>query len=184
MMENIGSPILTQTAATAAKPENDGISWWFKFMAKGVGVVGGVVAMVAGIMTCISLTPACMFGGILQVCLGFTTVVFEGPCCCPFLDFISQIGKFSDNRPHWQKAVFYTIISLIPIVMCFSLSTVFGCSLVFVSGVLYGMMALGKKADRSEMMEKARQDVEMTGTLLEHAEKNPELVNSIQNLPR
>ncbi|XP_014779321.1 calcium channel flower homolog [Octopus bimaculoides] len=144
MMENIGSPILTQT--TTAKPQNnDGISWWFKFMAKGVGVFGGLVAMASGVVTCVTLTAACLAAGIAQLCVGFVTVVFEGPCCCPFLDFITQIGKFSDNRPHWQKAMFYTLSSLIPIVMCFSLSTVFGCCLVFATGVLYGIMALGKK---------------------------------------
>lgn len=45
--------------------------------------------------------PVCFRG------CGFTAVVLEAPCCCPFLDFIDKIGSFSESRPYWQKAALY-----------------------------------------------------------------------------
>lgn len=36
-------------------------------------------------------------------------------------------------------------IAIPPIIMCFSLGSVFGSGLIFATGVIYGMMALGKK---------------------------------------
>lgn len=173
---SIISPLTTHTETANPQNNNDGISWWFKLITKGFGVLGGCGAMVAGVFTCLSFSTTCLVGGILQICVGFMAVIFEGPCCCPFLDFINEIGKFSDARPHWQKAVFYTLTSVVPILMCFSLSTVFGCGLVFVCGVLYGIMTVGKKADREEMRQKARgEDVEMKDTLIGNMESNIEL---------
>jgi hypothetical protein len=87
--------------------------------------------------------------------LGFLLVTLEAPCCCIFLDFIERISHFSETRPYWQKALLYGLISPIPIFMCIEVSTFFGAGLIFITGVMYGMMALGKKADRSEMMARA-----------------------------
>ena len=36
-------------------------------------------------------------------------------------------------------------IAIPPVVLCIGLGSLFGCGLVFVTGMLYGMMALGKK---------------------------------------
>jgi hypothetical protein len=36
--------------------------------------------------------------------------------------------------------------------MCFGLSMLFGCGLIFASGVVYGLMGIGKKGDRQQMM--------------------------------
>lgn len=41
--------------------------------------------------------------------IGFVVTVFEAPCCCQFIDFADKVGKFSENRPYWQKAVTYCV---------------------------------------------------------------------------
>lgn len=154
---------------------DDQVSWWFKLLTRGVGTVGGVVAMILGVVRCLTFTPSCLVGGILEVLMGFVAVVLEAPCCCPFLDFIDKIGKFSETRPYWQKGLLYVLIAIFPVIFCFSTTTVLGSALVFGTGVLYGMMALGKKASREEMLVKARtpqDDVEMKAGLIGHEEVN------------
>lgn len=158
----------------STKPD-DQVSWWFKLLTRGVGTVGGIVAMILGVIRCLTFTPSCLVAGILEILIGFIAVVLEAPCCCPFLDFIDKIGKFSENRPYWQKGALYTVIAIFPIILCASTTTILGSALVFGTGVLYGMMALGKKASREEMMQKVRtqqDDVEMNAGLIGHEEVN------------
>ncbi|CAG2192142.1 unnamed protein product [Mytilus edulis] len=152
--------------------QGDQVAWWFKILARAVGTIGGLVAMATGVVVCISFSAICILAGVLQIFIGFVAVIFEAPCCCQFLDFTDKIGKFSENRPYWQKAVTYCILGLIPIITCFSTSTVFGSGLVFAAGVVYGLMAIGKKADRDTMLSKAKgDDVELGATLLENEQK-------------
>ncbi|CAH1787232.1 unnamed protein product [Owenia fusiformis] len=124
-------------------------------MTKAVAIVSSIIAMALGLFVCITFKAICIVAGILQICSAFIVIVFEAPCCCQCLDFINQIGNFSDNRPHWQKAIGYGIIALLPMFFCFEMSTVFGSGLLFVTATLYGIMALGKKADRETMMKRA-----------------------------
>lgn len=152
--------------------QQEPVAWWLKFLARGVGTVGGIVAMATGVVTCVSLHAICILAGVLQIFIGFVVTVFEAPCCCQFIDFADRIGKFSEKRPYWQKAVTYCILGLIPIISCFGLSTVFGSGLVFAAGAVYGLMAIGKKADRETMMAKAKgDDVELGTTLLDNEQK-------------
>ncbi|KAL4218670.1 Calcium channel flower [Mactra antiquata] len=165
-----------QSQGDQAGKQEDQVSWWFKLLTRGVGTVGGLVAMILGIVRCLTFTPLCLVGGILELFIGFTAVILEAPCCCPFLDFIDRIGKFSESRPYWQKGALYTSIAIVPVLLCFSTTTVLGSALIFGTGVLYGMMALGKKASREEMMAKAtrasQDDVEMKAGLIGHEEVN------------
>lgn len=134
--------------------------------------------MITGIVTCISLQAMCILAGVLQMLVGFITVLFEAPCCCQFIEFAEKIGHFSERRPAWQKACLYCGLSLGPVFMCFGMATVFGSLLVFVCGVLYGMMFLGKKGERDAMKAQARgNDVEMKATLMD----NEDMVN--QHVP-
>jgi len=119
------------------------------------GTVSGILSLALGLFACITLHAACLAAGLIQMLLGFLILTLEAPCCCLFLDFIERISHFSETRPYWQKALLYCLVSPIPIVMCIEVSTFFGAGLIFVTGILYGMMALGKKADRSEMMARA-----------------------------
>ncbi|KAK3605238.1 hypothetical protein CHS0354_037638 [Potamilus streckersoni] len=159
--------------STQNNPDSgDQVTWWFKLLTRSVGVIGGIVAMITGVLRCITFTPLCLVAGLIEVLAGFTVVVFEAPCCCPFLDFIDKIGKFSEERPHWQKAVIYAVMAVFPVALCFSMTTIFGSALVFATGALYGMMALGKKADREVMLKRARsEDVELNATLITNEER-------------
>jgi len=119
------------------------------------GTVAGFVSLALGLFACITFSAKCLAAGLIQMFLGFLLLTLEAPCCCLFLDFIERISHFSETRPYWQKALLYGLVSPIPIFLCLEVSTFFGAGFIFVTGIMYGMMTLGKKADRSEMMARA-----------------------------
>jgi len=144
-----------QNSQRQQQPQDDGVSRWCKMATRAAGTVAGILSLALGLFACITFHASCLAAGLIQMLLGFLLVTFEAPCCCMFLDFIERISNFSETRPYWQKALLYGLISPIPIILCLEVSTFFGAGLIFITGVMYGMMALGKKADRSEIMARA-----------------------------
>lgn len=143
------------SAQDAMKQQHDpnaGFPWWVRFLAKALGIVGGFVAIFFAILGLLTITPSCMIAVLLQLVAGFLTIALEAPFCCAFVDFIERIAQFSESRAYWQKAVLYCFMGIIPIMICVELNTVLGAGMIFGSGVAYGFMALGKKADRETMM--------------------------------
>ena len=63
--------------------------------------------------------------------------------CCPFH---ITLNNFSSVRITINYFFLSSSLSIPGIVMCQSVSIFFGSGLIFVTGVLYGMMALGKKS--------------------------------------
>lgn len=126
--------------------------WWLKYAAKGLGTIAGVLAMGLGAFNCITVTPKCLVAGILQMIAGFLVTVFEAPYLCMFLDFVQKISGYLDNKPLYMKGGFFVLLAIPPVLLCGgNASVIIGSGLIFVSGVLYGLMGLGKKASREEM---------------------------------
>lgn len=73
-----------------------------------------------------------------------------------FIDFVQRYSVWVDARPHWQKAVLYIGLSIPSFIMCISVSVILGSGLIFLCGLLYGMMALGKKGSREDMIAAAQ----------------------------
>ncbi|KAI6204533.1 Calcium channel flower [Aphelenchoides besseyi] len=110
--------------------------WWVRFLAKGLGIIGGFLCFFFGILGLLSISASCIIAVLLQMAAGFLTIALEAPFCCSFIDFIERIAA----------------MGALPIMFCFELNTLLGAGTVFASGVVYGFMALGKKADRNTMM--------------------------------
>ncbi|VDP34662.1 unnamed protein product [Soboliphyme baturini] len=164
---------------SAQKPSDESPGWWLKFLARTVGTFGGLMAVALGLFACISFHALCLVAGLTQmymfgrgwfrvlesIChfrvIGLFVVAMEAPCFCPCLDFIDRIGSFSEAQPHWRKTLIYGMygegfaVSIIPVLLCLELSTFFGCVLIFITAMLYGIMALGKKAGLPTMMARA-----------------------------
>lgn len=152
-MGQFSSLLFPQSAQQQQQP--DDVPWLLRYSARAVGCVGGGIAVGLGIFNCVTLSPMCIVAGIFQVLASFIVIVIEAPCCCFFIEYVQQLSTWADSKPYWQKAAFYLVLSLPAIVLCFGLSTLFGSGLIFATAVLYGMMALGKKAPREEMMLRA-----------------------------
>ncbi|XP_055625600.1 calcium channel flower isoform X1 [Toxorhynchites rutilus septentrionalis] len=132
----------------------DDVPWHLKYGGRAVGIVGGFFAVLFGLYNCLGIllgSISCLVGGILEILAGFVVLAIEAPCCFMFVDFVQQVAEKADERPYWYRAAFYCVIAIPPVILCFGLGSLFGCGLIFCTGMIYGMMALGKKASFAEM---------------------------------
>ncbi|KAJ8726035.1 hypothetical protein PYW07_000733 [Mythimna separata] len=135
--------------------QKDDVPWWMRYAGRGLGTVGGFIAIVLGLFNCISivvLNVTCLIAGIWQMLAGFILIVCEAPCCCFFIDYVQTLSDKVETRPYWNKAALYIGLAVPPFFMCFlSLSTWFGSGLIFATGIVYLAMALGKKGSIDDM---------------------------------
>ncbi|XP_045459236.1 calcium channel flower [Melitaea cinxia] len=112
-------------------------------------------AIILGLINCtgiILMNVSCLIAGVWQMLAGFIVIVCEAPCCCFFIDYVQTLSDRIETRPYWNKAALYIGLALPPFFLCFlSMSTWFGSGLIFATGIIYGMMALGKKGSRDDM---------------------------------
>merc|ERR1719489_534897 len=80
-------------------------------------------------------------------------------CCCLklqsvalLLNQLKKCGNWIEKRKYWQKGTIYVILAVIPIIPYRNMTIILGCAPVFATGTFYGLMSLGKKANRSEMV--------------------------------
>ncbi|XP_076316157.1 calcium channel flower-like [Tachypleus tridentatus] len=144
-----------QEQNTVKKDTLDDAPWWLKYFTRFLGSVSSLVAIGTGAWACVTITPRCLMAGILQMLLGVTVALIEAPCFCAFLDFAQIPHNYFEKKPYWHKALLYVILSSLIVIICTNLSTFFGSGLIFVTGSLYGIMSLGKKASKEEMMAKS-----------------------------
>ncbi|KAJ0181556.1 hypothetical protein K1T71_002278 [Dendrolimus kikuchii] len=135
--------------------QKDDVPWWMRYAGRGLGTVGSAICMFFGLLNCTGIFTfdvQCLIAGIWQIFAGFIVMVCEAPCCCFFIDYVQTLSDKIETRPYWNKAVLYVGLSLPPFMLCFvSVSTIIGDGLIFATGVVYGMMALGKKASVEDM---------------------------------
>ncbi|KAM3959141.1 calcium channel flower [Aphomia sociella] len=135
--------------------QKDDVPWWMRYGGRGLGTVGSFIAIILGLLNCagiILLDVQCLIAGIWQMLAGFVVIVAEAPCCCFFIDYVQTLSDKIETRPYWNKAALYIGLSLPPFFLCFlSVSTFLGSGLIFATGVIYGMMALGRKASIEDM---------------------------------
>ncbi|XP_055701929.1 calcium channel flower isoform X1 [Phlebotomus papatasi] len=132
----------------------DDVPWYLKYGARVLGIVGAFFCVLFGLWNCVSIVfggVGCLVSGVLQVCLGLLVLIVEAPCCCMFVDFVQKVADLADSKPYWYRAAIYCVIAIPPVALCPGLGSIFACGLIFGTGVLYGMMSLGKKASLQEM---------------------------------
>ncbi|XP_013192984.1 calcium channel flower [Amyelois transitella] len=138
--------------------QKDDVPWWMRYGGRGLGTVGSFFAILFGLLNCtgiLYLNVQCLIAGIWQMLAGFLVIVCEAPCCCFFIDYVQTLSDKIDSRPYWNKAVLYCGLAVPPFLMCISVSTFLGSGVIFATGVIYGMMALGRKASREDMISSA-----------------------------
>lgn len=66
MMNNpFGSTNAIQQPQQEQQPQNDGMTWWFRWLIKIVTVLCGVLGLVSGFVAAISLTGRCIIAGVI-----------------------------------------------------------------------------------------------------------------------
>jgi len=138
--------------------ENDGVTWWCKILVKVIGVVAAIISIVAAIPNLIYvIKPLCVVSGALMVLNGALLLLFEAPICCTFVEPAKKYGAWIEKRKYWHKGIIYLVMAVVPLIPYRDATIFLGCIPVFATGTFYGMLSLGKKADRSEMMANAQQ---------------------------
>ncbi|XP_031776991.1 calcium channel flower isoform X1 [Nasonia vitripennis] len=155
----------------------DDVPWWMKYGGRILGIVGGFLAIFLGVWNCVSILLAnvsCFLSGLTQMIAGFIVLTIEAPCCCMFIDFVQNFSEWVDKRPYWNRAAAYCLMAIPPFLLCIGATSFFGSGLIFATGVVYGMMSIGKKASIDEMRNAAGTDSHvMTATrsnLVENAQ--------------
>ncbi|EGI70436.1 Transmembrane protein C9orf7 [Acromyrmex echinatior] len=132
----------------------DDVPWWMKYAGRGLGTVGSIIAIFLGAWNCASILFGqidCLISGMWQMIAGFLVVMIEAPCCCLFIDFVQNLSDWVEKKPYWNRAAVYCLIALPAVFLCPGMSSIFGSGLIFTTGIIYGLMSLGKKAPFGEM---------------------------------
>ncbi|XP_006640693.1 calcium channel flower homolog [Lepisosteus oculatus] len=158
-----------QPAATnASSADDDGMSWWYRWICKIAGVVGGISCAIAGIWNCVTINPLNIAAGVWMVLNAFVLFLCEAPFCCQFIEFANAVAARADRLRPWQKAFFYCGMALFPVILSISITTLLGNAIAFGTGVLYGLASLGKKGDAVSYArlqhQKQGDEEKMTGT--------------------
>nr|XP_033337922.1 calcium channel flower isoform X2 [Megalopta genalis] len=155
----------------------DDVAWWMKYAGRGLGTVGSLIAIFLGAWNCVMIlfgSVSCLISGVWQMMAGFIVVMIEAPCCCLFIDFVQNLSDWVEKRPYWNRAAAYCLMAVPPVFLCTGVNSIFGGGLIFATGVIYGLMSLGRKAPLSEMRSSATTievpSSSMQATLVENAQ--------------
>ncbi|XP_072518196.1 calcium channel flower homolog [Salminus brasiliensis] len=134
-------------APTKAASEEDGMSWWYRWICKIGAVLGGISCAVMGVWNCVTVHPLNIAAGVWMVLTACVLFICEVPFCCQFVEFANAVADRADRMRPWQKALLYCGMALFPVFLSLSITTLFGNAIAFATGVLYGLASLGKKGD-------------------------------------
>ncbi|NXN04573.1 FLOWR protein, partial [Sylvia borin] len=165
-----------QFPAAAAAPEpaaasaDEGMTWWYRWLCRIAGVIGGMSCACAGLWNCVTINPLNIAAGVWMMLNAFVLFLCEAPFCCQFIEFANAVSSRADRLRAWQKAAFYCGMAVFPVMLSLTLTTLFGNAVAFATGVLYGLSALGKKGDaisyaRIHQQQKQMDEEKLTGTL-------------------
>merc|ERR1712048_288433 len=134
------------------------ISFWLKYLLRIVGTLGAIVATIIGLITLIEavVSPIRILQGALCLFLATVMFLFEATIVCSGVTFMQRFMHLVGKIKHWHKAALYGGLCIVIVCVQFSISMLLWMLVPFASATLYGMVALGRKADRQDMMQAAR----------------------------
>uniref|UniRef100_A0A8C5JVC9 Calcium channel flower domain containing 1 n=1 Tax=Jaculus jaculus TaxID=51337 RepID=A0A8C5JVC9_JACJA len=115
-------------AGSAPPAQEEGMTWWYRWLCRLSGVLGAISCAISGLFNCITIHPLNIAAGVwmIRAHSGSLAVIWVGGpldlCLSPRM-------------------------AIVPIVMSLTLTTLLGNAIAFATGVLYGLSALGKKGD-------------------------------------
>ncbi|XP_061460439.1 calcium channel flower homolog [Rhineura floridana] len=161
----------SDAAATPSSPDDDGMTWWYKWLCRLAGIIGGISCALAGLFNCVTIYPLNIAAGVWMMLNAFVLILCEAPFCCQFVEFANAVSAKADKLHPWQKAAFYCGMAVFPVILSLTLTTLIGNAIAFATGVLYGLSALGKKGDAiayarmQQLQRKPANDEGLTGAV-------------------
>ncbi|KAL7844844.1 hypothetical protein SRHO_G00233830 [Serrasalmus rhombeus] len=102
------------TAPAKAASDDDGMSWWYRWICKIAAVLGGISCAVMGVWNCVTVHPLNIAAGVWMVLTACVLFICEVPFCCQFVEFANAVADRADRMRPWQKALLYCGMALIP----------------------------------------------------------------------
>lgn len=102
----------------------DNSPWYMKYGTKIAGAVTALLCCALGIFSAISITAGCIVGGILLILIGIVVFMLEVPFCFAMIPQLHKFNEFMEKRSPLQRAIFYGIATILPMSMCFGVSTI------------------------------------------------------------
>ncbi|KAI5253622.1 calcium channel flower homolog isoform X2 [Manis pentadactyla] len=158
------------SVSSASSAQEEGMTWWYRWLCRLSGVLGAVSCAVSGLFNCITIHPLNIAAGVWMITNAFILLLCEAPFCCQFVESANTVAERVDRLRSWQKAVFYCGMAIVPIVISLTLTTLLGNAIAFATGVLYGLSALGKKGSaisyaRIQQQKQQADEEKLTDTL-------------------
>ncbi|TGZ55480.1 hypothetical protein CRM22_010391 [Opisthorchis felineus] len=103
----------------------DAQPWYLRHAPKAIGVITSIVCFICGITTMISITVSCIISGILLILISIVVMTAEAPLCCAMVPQLNRVSVLGEKLSSLQRLIFYAIATILPISLCFGISTIF-----------------------------------------------------------
>jgi hypothetical protein len=148
-------------AGTRIGSGGDDLPWWFNSIGRFFGILGGLAAIVLGTWSFVWHTmfidPRGIASDIVLVLAGSIALTVEAPCCCVACKCGAKLARCFESLKFWHKSALFVVLSIPAVAICQNHHSVIGGALLFVAAIAFGLLSLGKKASREEMIENAQQ---------------------------
>ncbi|CAH8636008.1 unnamed protein product [Heterobilharzia americana] len=92
---------------------------------KAAAIATAVLCISLGVFCMISISAQCIIGGLLLIIIGVIVIILEAPICCSMVPQLHKVNEFIEKRSPIEKSVFYGIAAILPLSLCFGVSTLF-----------------------------------------------------------
>lgn len=147
---------------------------------KGLRFVVRIWALVAalgmistGLFVMVTITAKCFIAGVVQISVGVVVVLLETPVFCASFTKLVKISDWVEVKfRYWMRAALYLGLAVIPIFLCFELSTFMGCGGLGILALLHCLLTIrqrGAVADKTGpefQSSRKPEDIEMRASLI------------------
>ncbi|KAL7853353.1 hypothetical protein AOLI_G00201970 [Acnodon oligacanthus] len=137
------------TAPAKAASDDDGMSWWYRWICKIAAVLGGISCAGDGGLELCDGAPLKYRCRSLDGVDGVCAVYLRGAVLLSVRGVCERGG--GPGGPHAALAESAALLRVrwpsSPVFLSLTLTTLFGNAIAFATGVLYGLASLGKKGD-------------------------------------
>ncbi|CAH8660815.1 unnamed protein product [Schistosoma guineensis] len=111
---------------------------------RAAGIVTAVLCFSMGVVCMISISAQCIIGGLFLILIGIVVIIFEAPICCSMIPQLHKFNEFIEKRSPIEKSIFYGIAAILPMSLCFGISTLF-CGLALAGCCAFNVWRIFKE---------------------------------------
>ncbi|ESN97230.1 hypothetical protein HELRODRAFT_193312 [Helobdella robusta] len=137
--------LITASGAGDVPAEERNAAWYVKLGAKILAIIGGLGAVIVGVITLISFSLSCIIAGILMILSGIFVLIIEMQTFCSAFSVFAVIIKMAEKITYLPKAIIYIAAAILPLCLCFSISAVITGLLLIGAALLNVYMMVGQK---------------------------------------